>query len=200
MPDFLEKGGVMKKPNRTELTLKQQRFANEYCVDLNATAAYRRAGYNARGNAAEACASRLLSNVKVQQAIQQKEKISASRCEVNTENVLREASALAFSDIRKLFNTDGSPKSIHELDDATAAAIKSIEVGQMMSEGKVIGRMCKIKLWDKNSAQERLFKHLRLFDKDNSQGALALKGIAVSFVSPDGEVMGVSDIRKPRQG
>jgi phage terminase small subunit len=60
---------------------------------------------------------------------------------------------------------------VHELDDATAAAIKSIEVGWVMTEGKVIGRMCKIKLWDKNSAQERLFKHLRLFDKDNSQGA-----------------------------
>ena len=37
----------MKKPNGTELTLKQKRFAAEYCVDLNATAAYRRAGYNA---------------------------------------------------------------------------------------------------------------------------------------------------------
>ena len=50
-----------------QLTLKQQRFANEYCVDLNATAANKRAGYNARGNSAEAAASRLLSNVKVQQ-------------------------------------------------------------------------------------------------------------------------------------
>lgn len=187
---------AMKTTGRGELTLKQQRFANEYCVDLNATAAYRRAGYNARGNAAEACASRLLSNAKVQQAIQQKEKIAARRCEVNTENVLREASALAFSDIRKLFKTDGSPKSIHELDDATAAAIKSIEVGQMMAEGKVIGRMCKIKLWDKNSAQERLFKHLRLFEKDNSQAANALRSIAVSFVSPDGQTMNLSDCRE----
>lgn len=186
----------LNKNDRTELTLKQQRFAAEYCVDLNATAAYRRAGYKARGNAAEACASRLLSNAKVRQAIQEKEKIVASRCEVNTENVLREASALAFSDIRKLFNTDGSPKSMNEIDDATAAAIKSIEVGQMMSEGKVIGRMCKIKLWDKNSAQERLFKHLRLFDKDNSQEANALKSVAVSFVSPHDQTVSLSDWRE----
>lgn len=35
------------------LTLKQQRFVEEMLVDLNATAAYRRAGYAARGNAAE---------------------------------------------------------------------------------------------------------------------------------------------------
>ncbi|WON75315.1 terminase small subunit [Nitrosospira sp. Is2] len=158
----------MRSVRQAQLTLKQQRFANEYCIDLNATAAYVRAGYNARGNAAEACASRLLSNAKVQQAIQEKEKIAASRLEASTENVLRATSALAFSDIRRLFNVDGSPKSIHELDDATAAAISSIEVGQMMSEGKVIGRVCKIKLWDKNSAQERLFKHLGLFRKENN--------------------------------
>ncbi|WP_090883093.1 MULTISPECIES: terminase small subunit [unclassified Nitrosovibrio] len=30
-----------------ELTLKQQRFAAEYCLDLNDTAAYRCAGYSA---------------------------------------------------------------------------------------------------------------------------------------------------------
>ncbi|PTR17201.1 phage terminase small subunit [Nitrosospira sp. Nsp2] len=175
----------MNKNTRTELTLKQQRFIAEYCVDLNAAAAYRRAGYNARGNAAEACASRLLSNVKVQQAIQEKEKIAAKRLEANTENVLRATSALAFSDIRKLFNSDGSPKSIQELDDATAAAISSIEVGQLMSEGKVVGRVCKIKLCDKNSAQERLFKHLGLFRKENSPQP-TLSNIEVSFVSSDG--------------
>ncbi len=175
----------MKKPNGTELTLKQKRFAAEYCVDLNATAAYRRAGYNAQGNAAEACASRLLSNAKVQQAIQQKEKIAASRLEVNSENVLHATAALAFSDIRKLFNPDGSLKSIHELDDATAAAVQSIEVGQMMSDGKVIGRVCKIKLGDKNSAQERLFKHLGLFRKENFPQS-TVSNIQVSFVSSAG--------------
>ena len=175
----------MNKNTGTELTPKQQRFAAEYCVDLNATAAYRRAGYNARGNSAEAAASRLLSNVKVQQAIQEKEKVAVSRLEVNIENVLSSTAALAFSDIRKLFNSDGSPKSIQELDDETAAAIQSIEIGQMMSEGKVIGRMCKIKLCDKNTAQERLFKHLGLFRKENGPQS-AVRNLEVTFVSADG--------------
>ena len=189
----------MKKTNGMELTLKQQRFANEYCIDLNAAAAYQRAGYNARGNSAEAAASRLLSNVKVRQAVQEKEKIVAKRCEVTAENILRETGAVAFSDIRKLFNTDGSPKSIHELDDATAGAIKSIEIGQMISEGKVVGQVCKIKLWDKNTAQERLFKHFRLFDRDNSQKSRALKSIGISFVSGDGHRMSLSDFQKRKE-
>jgi phage terminase small subunit len=174
------------KEKPDELTLKQQRFAAEYCIDLNATAAYSRAGYTARGNSAEAAASRLLSNVKVQQAIQERERKLISRCEATIENLLREASALAFSDIRKLFNPDGSPKAIHELDDRTAAAISSIEVGQMMSDGSVTGRVCKIKLWDKNSAQERLFKHLRLFDKLNNPQQV-IRNIEVRFVSPEGK-------------
>jgi phage terminase small subunit len=174
---------ALRKDNPFELTLKQQRFAAEYCIDLNATAAYSRAGYAARGNAAEACASRLLRNAKVQRAIEEREKKLVSRCEATIENLLREASALAFSDIRKLFNTDGSPKSIHELDDRTAAAISSIEVGQIMSEGNVTGRVCKIKLWDKNSAQERLFKYLRLFDKRSDPQQI--RNIEVRFVSSD---------------
>ena len=49
---------------------KQQAFANEYLIDLNASAAFRRADYMAAGNAAEVNAHRLLRNAKVQCAIQ----------------------------------------------------------------------------------------------------------------------------------
>lgn len=49
----------------SQLTPKQQRFADEYLTDFNATAAYKRAGYDAKGNVAESSASRLLSNAKV---------------------------------------------------------------------------------------------------------------------------------------
>src|SRR5687768_6619671 len=123
------KSVIMKHPEPTELTPRQQRFADEYCMDLNATAAYARAGYRARGNSAEVSASRLLRNAKVQEIIEQKQQEAARRCEVTRDNIVREAAAVAFSDIRRLFNTDGSPKAIHEIDDATASAISTIEVG-----------------------------------------------------------------------
>jgi phage terminase small subunit len=181
-----------------QLTLKQQRFANEYCVDLNATAAYVRAGYRARGNSAEVSACRLLRNAKVQEAIEQKQREVAKRCELTTENLVREASAVAFSDIRKLFNRDGSPKAIHEMDDTTAAAISTIEVGQTITDGKVTGRTCRIRFWDKNSAQERLFRHMGLFCKENAPKQSPRK-IAVAFVSPDGEVVPFSGHRKARE-
>jgi phage terminase small subunit len=53
------------------LNAKQQRFVGEYLIDLNATAAYKRAGYSGKGRSAENAASRLLGNVGVAQAIQQ---------------------------------------------------------------------------------------------------------------------------------
>jgi phage terminase small subunit len=49
----------------SKLTSKQEVFANEYLIDLNATAAYKRAGYVATGNSAEVNASKLLRNTKV---------------------------------------------------------------------------------------------------------------------------------------
>jgi phage terminase small subunit len=69
----------------------------------------------------------------------------------------------------------------------------------MMSEGKVIGRMYKIKLCDKNTAQERLFKHLGLFRKENSPRA-AVSNIEVSFVSADGRRTGSLETGKRDEG
>jgi phage terminase small subunit len=74
------------KENEKELTPKQRKFAEEYCIDLNATAAYIHAGYKARGHAAESNASRLLSNAEIQKAIAKKQK----------------ELALAFSDVKRL--------------------------------------------------------------------------------------------------
>jgi phage terminase small subunit len=54
----------------SKLTPKQQRFADEYLIDLNATAAYKRAGYAGKGRSAENAASRLLGSVGVAKYIQ----------------------------------------------------------------------------------------------------------------------------------
>src|SRR5262245_51992495 len=54
---------------RAQPTARQQRFVAEYLIDLNATAAYKRAGYKCRGKAAESASARMLGNVRVRQAI-----------------------------------------------------------------------------------------------------------------------------------
>ena len=75
----------MSKP----LTAQQSRFVDEYLKDLNATQAYMRAGYKAKGNAAESAAVRLLRNVKVQQTIQERMNDRAQRTQIDADFVLQ---------------------------------------------------------------------------------------------------------------
>jgi phage terminase small subunit len=49
----------MLRSPRTGLRWRHERFVAEFLIDLNATAAYKRAGYRARGHSAEVNASRL---------------------------------------------------------------------------------------------------------------------------------------------
>jgi hypothetical protein len=69
---------------------RQIRFCEEYLLDLNATAAYRRAGYKAKNdNVAAASACALLRNTKVQHAIQAAFKARSERTELTADWVIR---------------------------------------------------------------------------------------------------------------
>jgi Phage terminase, small subunit len=70
------------------MTPKQEAFVREYLIDLNATAAYKRAGYQAKGNAAEVEAHRLLRNPKVAEFIQAAMNERAKRTEITADYVL----------------------------------------------------------------------------------------------------------------
>lgn len=71
------------------LSPKQQLFVAEYLVDLNATAAYKRAGYKPRTDAAAAeSASRLLRNVKVAAAVAAAQTKREQRTEITQDWVL----------------------------------------------------------------------------------------------------------------
>jgi len=155
------------------LTPKQKRFADEYLVDLNASAAYKRAGYRARGHVAEVDASRLLRKAKVSAYIAEKRQKMSEQLDIESRDALRENARIALSDIRKLFDERGCLKPIHELDPDAAAALASVEVEEIF-EGKGksrkhVGRLIKLKLWDKNSALDRLMKYFGLYEKDNRQ-------------------------------
>lgn len=71
------------------LNVKQQRFVAEYLIDLNATAAYKRAGYKGMGNSAEVCASQLLSNPKVAKAVQEAMNKRSEELQIDANYVLK---------------------------------------------------------------------------------------------------------------
>ena len=78
----------MAEPKKGGLNAKQKRFVAEYLIDLNATAAYKRAGYIAQGNSAEVNACVLLSNPKVAVAVQDSMKKRSEELEIDARYVL----------------------------------------------------------------------------------------------------------------
>lgn len=154
------------------LTLKQKRFVAEYLLDLNATAAAKRAGYSEK----TACeqAARLLANVKVQTAVQEAEQARQERTEITQDMVLREMSKLAFFDIRKMFDKNGKPLDISALDADTAAALVGLDVQDVTdNDGNYVGFVKKYKMADKIRALELLGKHLGAWEpRDKQQTAV----------------------------
>ena len=152
------------------LTPKQKRFVAEYLIDLNATAAAKRAGYSEK----TACeqAARLLANVKIQTAVQEAKQDRQERTEITQDMVLRETAKLAFFDIRKMFDKNGKPLDISELDADTAAALVGLDVQDVAdSDGDYVGFVKKYKMADKLRALELLGRHTGAFEKHDAQTA-----------------------------
>lgn len=151
------------------LTAKQQLFVHEYLVDLNAKQAAIRAGYSAK--TAEQQASRLLSNVKVQDAVQEAMNERSKRTEITVDRVLQEYAKIGFFDARKLFDDNGKPLEISNLDDSTAAALVGLEVFEEYNgygeDREFAGYTKKYKLADKKGALDSIARHLGMFVDTN---------------------------------
>lgn len=150
------------------LNAKQRRFADEYLLDLNATAAYKRAGYAGIGNSAESAACSLLSNVKVSAYIALRQEKLQVKMEITQERVLAEYAKLAFLDPRKFFNARGGLIPITELDADTAAALAGMDIAMERDGEDEDGKpkyvpVHKIKMIDKKGALDSIARTLGMF-------------------------------------
>lgn len=151
-----------------KLNARQQRFVEEYLVDLNGTQAAIRAGYSEK--TAPSQASRLLTNANIMAALQAARARLAKKLEVTQERVLQELARIAFADVRDLFTWDEQQACYvpsTNLTDDQAAAIASIEAETMrftredgLTETKI---KLKLKTYDKKGALDSLAKHLGMF-------------------------------------
>lgn len=151
------------------LTPKQEAFCLRYLETGNASDAYRHA-YDAEKMKPESVhrkAFELLQNVKIAARLAELKALQLKRHNVTIDRVLTEYARLAFLDIRKAFDEAGNLKPIHELDDATAAAIASLEVDDLFDgagqDRRHVGVTRKIKLTDKKGALDSLGKYLGMF-------------------------------------
>ncbi|RUR38541.1 terminase small subunit [Vreelandella populi] len=150
-----------------ELTPKQSRFVDEYLIDLNVTQAATRAGYSAK--TAGRTGHDLLKKPEIARLISERMKDREKRTEITQDRVLKELARLGFADLRDVFTETGHIKRPDEWSDAMGAAVSSIEVivrpsGEVDDEGRPeVEHVHKIRLWDKNSALEKIAKHLGMF-------------------------------------
>jgi phage terminase small subunit len=173
----------MRKP-RADLKERYERFAAAYVTNGgNGHAAAREAMAGAGLSDAQhkACAQRFMQIAYVQHLLAEHQARVAAELEaryaITRENVLAALSNLVFADPRQLFKADGTLKTVPELDERTAKMVSSFEVeelyeheGEGRNRHKVnVGRVTKIKMWDKNSAVDKAMRHLGLFEKDNQQ-------------------------------
>ena len=144
-----------------KITKKQQTFADEYLIDLNATAACIRAGYSHRS--ADKIGHQLLGKKGVATYIAERMHARVVRTEITQDRVLQEYAKLAFLDPRKFFDVNGDLLSVHDLDDDTAAALAGMDVLVSKGEDGDIEYTKKIKIADKKGALDSIARHLGMF-------------------------------------
>lgn len=164
------------------LNPNQQRFVEEYLIDLNATQAAIRAGYEAKN--ADVTGPRLLGHVGVGKAIADAMAERSVRTRVTADRVLTELARIGFGDIRHVVNwrantcetgkqdEEGVPetRSFNEvelvgsdiIDHDAAAAIA--EISQTKDGG------LKVKMHNKVAALQEMGRHLGVAQRHEHSG------------------------------
>lgn len=150
-----------------KLTDKQQRFVEEYLIDLNATQAAIRSGYAEKTANREG--SRLLSNVDIQEAIQEAQNKRAARVNVTQDDVLK--------GLLEIISMSTGKQKITETElSKVDGSIVPMDVEKVCFESHAA-----------NKALELLGKHLGMFkdkvDVTNSDGSL--RPTIIELVAPN---------------
>lgn len=165
------------------LTPKQELFAREYLVDLNATQAAVRSGYSAKTAEVQGC--RLLRNAQVKRAVEAARQLRENKAIMAREEILKELSLIGRSDVADYMTIDEGGAIKHkpfgEMPEGASRALESIEENRTIresSDGKdsnIVNDKVKFKLHDKLRALELLGKNIGLFPT-KVEGEVTLRG------------------------
>jgi len=137
---------------------KQDRFVEEYLIDLNAKRAAIRAGY--KPDNADVIGYQLLQKTSVKNAIEKAMAERSRRTGINQDRVLLELAKIAFVNIADVVDLDDASVRTGATDE-DLACIQSVKI-----KPNEYGTEREIKMYDKKASLELLGRHLGLF-KDN---------------------------------
>lgn len=145
------------------LTPRQQRFIEEYLVDLNATQAAIRAGYSE--DTAYAIGWENLRKPHIAQALEIAQKERSKRTQIDADWILQRLALEAIADMADLYDEKGALKPVSEWPMIwRQGLVAGIETAQEFEEvdgkKKSIGVVHKVKLSDRIRRIELLGKHI----------------------------------------
>ena len=165
-----------------KLTPKQERFIQEYLIDMNATQAAIKAGYSKKS--AQIIGFENLTKPIIHAAISEAQKKTAVKLEITREEWLTELVRIFKADMRDFINIDPDTgcvvaKGYDEMPEGGGKVISSIKEKRSIKEDSsgndsVIYSQYEFKLHDKLKAGEMIGKHLG-FLKDKFEGNINLK-------------------------
>lgn len=138
------------------MTPKQQRFVEEYLIDLNATQAAIRAGYSE--STAHAIGHENLSKPEIATAITAAKAKRSADTGIDAAWLLKRLADEALADVGDLYETDGRIKPVHDWPLIwRQGLVAGLEV-ETIGEG--VGRLTKVKLSDRIKRIELIGKHI----------------------------------------
>lgn len=138
-----------------KLTAKQQRFVEEYLIDLNATQAAIRAGYSEK--TAHSIGAENLIKPEIQKAISDAQAKREERTQIDSDYVLKRLVEIDQMDVLDIMDDDGNVKPLRDWPKIWRQYISNIETISM-DDGE--GWLKKIKWPDKIKNLELLGKHV----------------------------------------
>lgn len=142
------------------LTPRQERFCEEYVVDLNGTQAAIRAGYAESGAAVEG--SRLLRNANVIDHIRELQTGIRRQREIRADRILDTLETIAYGDVSAFFDEDGRLLPRSEWPDGAHLLVAGIEFNTVQLGEGMVEHIAKIKLVDRLKALNMLAQHKAL--------------------------------------
>lgn len=164
---------------KSVLNPRQEKFVAAYIANGgNAKQAAIAAGYSAK--TATVQGSRLLTDANVRAEINKRRAKLADKFAVTQERITAEYAKLGFFDARKLFDANGNPLPINELDDDTAAALVGVDISveRTGERGGDFSTVRKYRLADKKGALDSLARTLGMFvDKVQLSGQVDIANV-----------------------